>query len=236
MIGLTCIQRAVGRSANVLFLRSYSVKRLGASNYPERLPSIDETAQRLGFENALEMYPEYPVDEPPELWLITQMQKLKFRPHWEKEIMKEMGLYKIHDFSVQMNSNGVNEKLWQVKHLIKIQPIRFPQGYPTEEDIGGTHLKKNGEFIIFKKLENGSDVDADSLTPQLNISKWKVVDGYRKCNNCTSRRCYRLNMCQKLWLQRGQNTLERLGPRMFNFVEPETDSTGSCSETQKKTD
>ena len=41
------------------------------------------------------MYPEYPLDEPPKLWMIVQTGTLKERPYWEKEAMKEMGLYRV---------------------------------------------------------------------------------------------------------------------------------------------
>ncbi|XP_039265429.2 uncharacterized protein LOC120341062 [Styela clava] len=194
------------------------VPRMGRNHYPERLPSIDETAQRLGFEKGTDMYPDYPLDEPPKLWMVTQIHKLKFRPYWEKEAMKDMGLYKVNDISVQMNTANNNEKLWQVKHLIRIHPIQFPNGLPTKEDIGGTHLKSNGELIIFKRLENPENENV--LAPELKQEQWKVVDGYRMCNNCSARRCIKLQMCQKLWRQRGRNHLEKIGPKMFNYVDP----------------
>lgn len=41
------------------------------------------------------MYPEYPLDEPPKLWMITQVESLWGRPYWEKEAMKAMGLYRV---------------------------------------------------------------------------------------------------------------------------------------------
>lgn len=220
MLSLRLLCRATSASRITTQIFRQYAKRLGAQNYPERLPTINETAQRLGFENAKEMYPEYPLNEPPELWVITQIHNQKFRPYWEKELMKEMGLYNVHDISIQMNTESVNEKLWQVKHLVKVQPLRFPQGYPTEDDIGETLLKSNGEFVIFKRLEENECVEDESLVPQLELSQWKVVDGYRKCNNCTARRCYKLGMCQKLWFQKGKNSIEVLGPRMYNFVDP----------------
>jgi len=47
------------------------------------------------FQTPKEMYPEYPMEKSPKLWMITQVKGLKHRPYWEKEIMKEMGLYKV---------------------------------------------------------------------------------------------------------------------------------------------
>lgn len=48
--------------------------------------------------------------------------------------------------------------LWKVKHLIKITPVTFPNGEPTENDIGSTFLKENGEFMVVKQLKPTSDV------------------------------------------------------------------------------
>jgi large subunit ribosomal protein L30 len=42
--------------------------------------------------------------------------------------------------------------LWKVKHLIKIEPIIFPHGEPTSNDINHTFLKENGECIVIKEI------------------------------------------------------------------------------------
>jgi large subunit ribosomal protein L30 len=39
-----------------------------------------------------------------------------------------------------------------VKHLIKIEPITFPFGEPTENDINHTYMKLNGECIVVKEI------------------------------------------------------------------------------------
>lgn len=43
--------------------------------------------------------------------------------------------------------------LWKVKHLISVEPITFPHGEPTVEDINYTNLNESGECIVQKKLE-----------------------------------------------------------------------------------
>lgn len=48
--------------------------------------------------------------------------------------------------------------LWRVKHLISVEPITFPYGEPTEEDIKYTNLKHDGECIVHKKLEVAPEV------------------------------------------------------------------------------
>lgn len=47
----------------------------------------------------------------------------------------------------------MNAKLWKIKHLIKVTPITFPYGEPTEEDIKYTILKENGQCIVTKTLQ-----------------------------------------------------------------------------------
>lgn len=47
----------------------------------------------------------------------------------------------------------MNAKLWKVKHLVKIVPITFPYGEPTETDIKYTVLKENGQCLVTKTLE-----------------------------------------------------------------------------------
>ncbi|XP_076810121.1 uncharacterized protein LOC143452864 [Clavelina lepadiformis] len=194
------------------------------NRYPVKTPSMKETAIKLGFDKVKDMYPEYPLDEPPKFWFIKQLHTLKYRPYWEKEAMKELGLHRRHDTCVHINSPQMNEILWTVKHLIKIQPIRFPQGMPENSDVGYTQLKDNGELVIYKKIEakEASDEDVVPVAPE---EDWKVVSGYRMCNGCTNRRCLKYGMCQKLWRQRGMNYLEFIGPRLFNYVDnPEKNS------------
>jgi large subunit ribosomal protein L30 len=53
---------------------------------------------------------------------------------------------------VVKNIPEINANLWKVKHLIKIEPITFPYGEPTENDINHTYLKVNGECIVVKEI------------------------------------------------------------------------------------
>lgn len=65
-----------------------------------------------------------------------------------------------------------NGRLWKVKHLIKIQPITFPDGFP--KDTRGTYLKENGELTVLKDLS--SSVEKMQLTDDYKSSK-KRLDG-----------------------------------------------------------
>merc|ERR1719354_235622 len=154
------------------------------------------------------------MEEAPRLWMIVQSQKLSGYPYWVKDAMKELGLYKQGDISIQINSPKMNEMLWTVKALVKIQPIRFPDGMPTDDDVGYTNLKPNGEFVITKKLTTTTD---DIPLPA--NEDYKIVDGFRMCRNCKHKVCLNLGMCQKLYHQSSRNYLEKIGPQLYNFVD-----------------
>jgi hypothetical protein len=52
-----------------------------------------------------------------------------------------------------------NDKLWSVKHLIEVRPISFPNGEPTEADIGFVELHADGRCVIDQK----ANVDHESV-------------------------------------------------------------------------
>lgn len=39
-----------------------------------------------------------------------------------------------------------------MKHLVSVEPIIFPYGEPTEEDINHTKLNESGECVVHKKI------------------------------------------------------------------------------------
>lgn len=72
--------------------------------------------------------------------------------------MNELGLDgKASDYAVVKNIPENNARLWKVKHLIKIKPITFPYGEPTENDIKHTILKESGECIVTKEIGISDD-------------------------------------------------------------------------------
>lgn len=56
-------------------------------------------------------------------------------------------------FCIVKNIPENNARLWKIKHLVKITPITFPYGEPTEADVNHTFLKENGECIVTKQIE-----------------------------------------------------------------------------------
>lgn len=53
-------------------------------------------------------------------------------------------------YSIIKNIPENNQRLWKVKHCIKIIPITFPDGFPSPTD--HTFLKENGELRIIKHI------------------------------------------------------------------------------------
>ncbi|XP_025788219.1 39S ribosomal protein L30, mitochondrial [Puma concolor] len=85
---------------------------------------------------------------PHKLHIVTRIKSTKRRPYWEKDIIKMLGLEKAHTPQVHKNIPSVNAKLKVVKHLIRIQPLKLPQGLPAEEDMSNTCLKSTGELVV----------------------------------------------------------------------------------------
>ncbi|KAG5203011.1 large ribosomal subunit protein uL30m-like [Ovis aries] len=97
--------------------------------------------------------------QPHKLHIVTRIKSAKRRPYWEKDIIKMLGLQKAHTPQVHKNIPSVNAKLKVVKHLIRIKPLKLPQGLPTEEDMSNTCLKSTGELVV-RWLLNPTDQEA----------------------------------------------------------------------------
>ncbi|CAH0722315.1 unnamed protein product, partial [Brenthis ino] len=103
-------------------------------------------------------YPRNPDHKDPEctpskLFRVEQIKSSKHHPWWQKRILAELKLNEDNNVAIVKNIPEMNGKLWKVKHLVRITPITFPYGEPTEEDIKYTVLKENGQCIVTKTLE-----------------------------------------------------------------------------------
>ncbi|XP_028628521.1 39S ribosomal protein L30, mitochondrial [Grammomys surdaster] len=85
---------------------------------------------------------------PHKLHIVTRIKSTKRCPYWEKDTIKMLGLQKAHSPQIHKNIPSVNAKLKVVKHLIRIQPLKLPQGLPTEETMSSTCLKSTGELVL----------------------------------------------------------------------------------------
>lgn len=77
-----------------------------------------------------------------------------------------------------------NSRLWRIKHLIKIVPITFPDGFP--QDVSGTFLKENGELTVTKSVP---------LVNDRLIERENIDNDIKKMDGDTLRRALR-----KKWL------------------------------------
>ncbi|XP_048453967.1 39S ribosomal protein L30, mitochondrial isoform X2 [Rhincodon typus] len=92
-------------------------------------------------------------DCPHQLHIITRIKCTKRRPYWEKKIVHDLGLDKSHQPRIHKNVPSINNKLKIIKHLIRVQPLKLPQGLPTEQELADSYLKSTGELIIRRHLQ-----------------------------------------------------------------------------------
>lgn len=67
---------------------------------------------------------------------------------------------------------SINRLLNEIKHLLHIQPLRFPHGVPEHEsDFEHTFINTRGEMIVKKRLKEFEPGPAD-LVPDPEEEKW----------------------------------------------------------------
>ena len=71
-------------------------------------------------------------------------------PRGVQAILSELNLIHLNDWSLQYNSAKINKKLWKIKPYVIIQPIRLPDGLPTDETTENFRLFSNGELVNLK--------------------------------------------------------------------------------------
>lgn len=91
--------------------------------------------------------------KPAKLHMVKRIKPIAFRPYWEKLLIRKIGLEEEGAISIVKNTPNVNKILWEIKHLISVKPITFPNGPPKEGDYSGTYLKRNGELLVSEKLK-----------------------------------------------------------------------------------
>lgn len=97
--------------------------------------SQSQVAQVLGFKDAKEMYPVYPLETPPKLFYIT-LRGNKFptrcRPSQVATLVR-LGLSHGVTHDIMQNTAQNCELLWSVKQYVTIFPVTFPNGEPTPD-------------------------------------------------------------------------------------------------------
>lgn len=121
--------------------------------------------------------PEERIENPAKLFRVQRIKPLKGRPFWEKKILAELGIADVVCISMYLDLNRIsnllsvlilfqkrsnmtivknipemNNRLMKIKHLIRIDPITFPYGEPTRNDVNHTYLTPTGECIVTKDI------------------------------------------------------------------------------------
>jgi len=72
------------------------------------------------------------------------------------------------------NVPSINRLLDEIKHLVRILPLRFPHGVPEHEsDFEHTFINSRGEMIVKKRLQEFEPGPTD-LVPNPEEEKWKL--------------------------------------------------------------
>lgn len=82
------------------------------------------------------------VTNPSPIHMVWRAQLLQGRPWYEKVIMRRLGLHSEDAFERVLipNTPHYNKLLAEVRHLIRMKPLTFPDGLPTEKDIGAVKI------------------------------------------------------------------------------------------------
>lgn len=104
-------------------------------NFCRPASNFDEILQRITDQRNAKVVPS-PVH------LVWRTHQIRLRPWWEKVVLRKLGLHyqKEYERVLVPNTPHYNRLLWEVKHLIRMKPLTFPDGLPTEADIGRTKL------------------------------------------------------------------------------------------------
>jgi len=172
----------------------------------------------LGFKEPKEIYPDYPMEEAPKLFMISLKEgKFPSMPYTQKStsrkdghkigILKRFGLSHGNTFDVVANTYENTQLLWTVKQFIEVFPVTFPNGEPSADiDPSRILLKQNGECVI---LEENSELAKDG-------ENYKFM-GYRRCTGCIESECENLGMCRKLYWSSMSSPIKREAPHMWKF-------------------
>ncbi|CAJ0959565.1 unnamed protein product, partial [Mesorhabditis belari] len=90
---------------------------------------------------------------PSKLWLAWLYRELNGEPRWTRaRVHKLFGIdYKPGRMEIFPNTPSYNEELWNIKHLIELKPVTFPNGEPTEADITTLQINPDGRCVVCEK-------------------------------------------------------------------------------------
>ena len=86
-----------------------------------------------------------------------QVKPLSGQPYWHKSTMARLGFEECgrpDKLVVVPNMPSMCYKLFTVKHLVEIIPLKFPMGFPEDEEFDASccQITPGGEFVYHPKL------------------------------------------------------------------------------------
>ena len=187
---------------------------------------MDTVAQRLGMENAKEMYPDeaYALETPPKIFHISL--RKGFFPGDEignrmKAQLKQLGLSHGDSWSICMNTAQNNDILFALKRYVKVQPLMFLDEIPEDVVPDQISIDHYGNCEILPMNH-----------PIVKASQNIQNNGYRRCTGCIEDECEDIGMCRKLYWSSLNTPLKRIRDQLgvYKLAEQEFDK----YEKQKK--
>ncbi|KAL3315185.1 39S ribosomal protein L30, mitochondrial [Cichlidogyrus casuarinus] len=187
----------------IRFLHSSARNYEKARTYESKpIPGSEEHVKPLKWAERLfklKELPDPPAKQPPLLHMICRVKPCLGVPHYQRAILEKYTIgqdVQCHTWVPVKNTPSVNKELAVIKHLIRVQPIEFPQGLPdSETDLRNCVLRPNGNFYLRKaqkltvneqslpKLEEGSSLEElvkNIYSEDVEVKKMQVDRVYLK--------------------------------------------------------
>ncbi|KAK4469859.1 hypothetical protein MN116_007368 [Schistosoma mekongi] len=142
------------------------------------VPGSDDHKNPLGWAKRLFRMQESPPaqnqsNDPPLLHMVCRLKPLKGIIHYERAILEKYGLgrdTKNHNWVVVKNTPSVNRDLYEIKHLVRVQPVIFKNGLPSESDLLTCRLLPDGRFFRHRGLSVDWKSCESSVPNETNLS------------------------------------------------------------------
>nr|XP_033321788.1 39S ribosomal protein L30, mitochondrial [Megalopta genalis] len=113
-----------------------AVKYPGVTYYPRNKTDVD------------------PPIVPSKIFMIHRVKSFKGNPYWDKDTLKRIGLSEVNREPVFVkNTPEVCSQLWKIKHLIKITPVKLPDGEIKADENREYYFHSSGDIYIGGKLD-----------------------------------------------------------------------------------
>ena len=99
-------------------------------------------------------------EQPHELHLVKKIKEIRDEPWWVRLALKDLGFNASRSkqwdivYRILPNTKEINETIWVCKHMVKVTPVKFKNGYPSEKDLGNIRINlETGELEIIKPFD-----------------------------------------------------------------------------------